>query len=172
MKTIQYKNKIYPKFQDEGNASQFAIPFAKHFCDGVGYDIGCNRLDWAFPGAMAIDLLFDDEWEAYNLPDTKVDYVYSSHCLEHLPDWVKALDYWTSKLKDGGTLFLYLPHYKQEYWRPWNNRKHVHIFTPEILKDYLYDRGYTNIFVSDKDLNDSFMVVGEFNDTLHKIRTN
>jgi SAM-dependent methyltransferase len=172
MKTIQYKNKIYPKFQDEGNASQFAIPFAKHFCDGVGYDIGCNRLDWAFAGAMAIDLLFDDEWEAYNLPDTKVDYVYSSHCLEHLPDWVKALDYWTSKLKDGGTLFLYLPHYKQEYWRPWTNRKHVHIFTPEILKDYLYDRGYTNIFVSDKDLNDSFMVVGEFSDTLHKIRTN
>jgi SAM-dependent methyltransferase len=171
MKTIQYKNKIYPKFQDEGNASQFAIPFAKHFCVGVGYDIGCNRLDWAYPGAQPIDLLFDDEWEAYNLPEAKVDYVYSSHCLEHLPDWVKALDYWTSKLKDGGTLFLYLPHYKQEYWRPWNNRKHIHIFTPEILKDYLYDKGYTNIFVSDRDLNDSFMVAAEFSDTLNKIRT-
>jgi SAM-dependent methyltransferase len=171
MKTIQYNTKIYPKFQDEGNASQFAIPFAKHFCSGVGYDIGCNRLEWALPGAQAIDLLFDDEWEAYNLPAEKVDYIYSSHCLEHLPDWVKALDYWTSKLKDGGTLFLYLPHYNQEYWRPWNNRKHIHIFTPEILKDYLYDRGYTNIFVSDRDLNDSFMVAAEFSDTLNKIRT-
>jgi hypothetical protein len=87
--------------------------------------------------------------------------VYSSHCLEHLEDWVKALDYWTSKLKVGGTLFLYLPHYNQEYWRPWNNRKHIHIFTPEIIKAYMEDRGYTNIFHSDRDMNDSFMIAGE-----------
>lgn len=160
MNTIHYKGKNYPAFQTEGNASQFAIPFAKHFCKGVGYDIGCNRLEWSFPGSTPIDLLFDNQWEAYNLPDEQVDYIYSSHCLEHLPDWVKALDYWTSKLKSGGTLFLYLPHYNQKYWRPWNNRKHLHVFTPEILKDYLQDRYFTNIFVSDRDLNDSFMVVG------------
>ena len=161
MNTLQYNNRTYPHFQAEGNASQFSIPFAKHFCKGVGYDIGCNRLEWAYPGATAVDLLFDDEWEAYNLPDTKVDYIYSSHCLEHLPDWISALDYWTSKLKVGGVLFLYLPHYNQEYWRPWNNRKHLHIFTPEIIKDYMESRGYTNIFHSDRDMNDSFMFVGE-----------
>jgi len=161
MNTLNYKNKTYPFFQSEGNASQFAIPFAKHFCKGIGYDIGCNRLDWAYPGATAVDLLFDDEWEAYNLPDTKVNYIYSSHCLEHLPDWISALDYWTSKLKTGGVLFLYLPHYNQEYWRPWNNRKHLHVFTPQIIKDYMESRGYINVFVSDRDLNDSFMVVGE-----------
>ena len=161
MNTIQYKNKSYPKFQDEGNASQFAIPFAKHFCNGTGYDIGCNRVAWAFPDSIPIDLNFDNEWEAYHIPEEPVDYIYSSHCLEHLPDWVKALDYWTSKLKNHGTLFLYLPHYHQEYWRPWNNRKHIHIFTPEIIKDYMTDRGYINIFASDRDLNDSFMIVGE-----------
>ena len=161
MNTLQYNNRTYPHFQAEGNASQFSIPFAKHFCKGVGYDIGCNRLEWAYPGATAIDLLFDDEWEAYNLPDEPVDYIYSSHCLEHLPDWISALDYWTSKLKVSGVLFLYLPHYNQEYWRPWNNRKHLHIFTPEIIKDYMESRGYTNIFHSDRDMNDSFMIVGE-----------
>ena len=161
MNTLQYNNRTYPHFQSEGNASQFSIPFAKHFCKGVGYDIGCNRLEWAYPGATAIDLLFDDEWEAYNLPDEPVDYIYSSHCLEHLPDWISALDYWTSKLKVSGVLFLYLPHYNQEYWRPWNNRKHLHIFTPEIIKDYMESRGYTNIFHSDRDMNDSFMIVGE-----------
>jgi predicted SAM-dependent methyltransferase len=161
MNTIEYKGKKYPKFQDEGNASQFAIPFAKHFCNGIGYDIGCNRLSWAFPDSIPVDLNFDNEWEAYHLPEEPVDYIYSSHCLEHLPDWVKALDYWTSKLKNHGTLFLYLPHYNQEYWRPWNNRKHIHIFTPEIIKDYMTERGYINIFVSDRDLNDSFMIVGE-----------
>ena len=73
MNTIHYKGENYPIFQTEGNASQFAIPFAKHFCKGVGYDIGCNRVEWAFPGAKPIDLLFDDEWEAYNLPEEKVD---------------------------------------------------------------------------------------------------
>jgi SAM-dependent methyltransferase len=161
MKTISYKDKLYPAIQAEGNAAQYAIPFAKKFCEGVGYDIGCNRLEWAFPGAQAIDLQFDDEWDAYNLPDNKVDYIFSSHCLEHLPDWVGALDYWTSKLKNGGVLFLYLPHYSQEYWRPWNNRKHIHSFVPETIVDYMNDSGYRFVFNSEKDLLNSFMVVGQ-----------
>lgn len=176
MKLVNYKGKSYPAFQSEGNAAQFARPFAEKFCRGQGYDIGCNRIEWAFPGSIPIDLNFDDPWDAYNLPTDNVNYIHSSHCLEHLPDWVKALDYWTSKLKtstqmfnadgtitmeDGGILFLYLPHYDQEYWRPWNNRKHLHAFTPEMIVDYMKDRGYINIFASGKDLMDSFMVVGQ-----------
>jgi SAM-dependent methyltransferase len=161
MKTILFNDKLYPAIQAEGNAAQYAIPFAKKFCEGVGYDIGCNRLDWAFPGAQAIDLEFNDEWDAYNLPDGAVDYIFSSHCLEHLFDWVGALDYWTSKLKRGGILFLYLPHYSQEYWRPWNNRKHIHAFVPETIVDYMTDQGYINVFHSQRDLLNSFMVVGE-----------
>ena len=47
------------------------------------------------------------------------------------------MDYWYDKLKQGGTIFLYLPDYSQEYWRPWNNRKHLNIFTPEIIYDYM-----------------------------------
>jgi predicted SAM-dependent methyltransferase len=90
-----------------------------------------------------------------------LDYVFSSHCLEHLYDWVTVLDYWTFKLKSGGTLFLYLPDYSQEYWRPWNNRKHLNIFTPEIIFDYMKDNGYKNIFKSGVDLNNAFMVMGE-----------
>jgi SAM-dependent methyltransferase len=159
---IEFSNKKYPYFQSQGNASQFAIPFAKHFCKGNGIDIGCNKTEWAFPGAKGIDLNFDDPWNAFNLPDEKYDYIFSSHCLEHLNHWVEALDYWTNHLKeDGGVLFLYLPHYDQEYWRPWNNRKHIHVFFPEIIVDYLTDRGYINILCSGKDLNHSFIVVAE-----------
>ena len=91
----------------------------------------------------------------------ELDYIFSSHCLEHLHDWVNVLDYWTSKLKNGGTLFLYLPDYSQVYWRPWNNRKHLNIFTPEIITDYMKDTGYTNVFKSGVDLNNAFMVMGE-----------
>ncbi len=71
------------------------------------------------------------------------------------------MDYWYENLKDGGILFLYLPDYSQEYWRPWNNRKHVNIFSPKIIEDYLSHKNYKNIFVSGIDLNNSFMVVCE-----------
>lgn len=161
IETIEYKNETFLKIQAEGNCTQYAIPFAKKFCKGVGYDIGCNRLEWAFPGAIPIDLNFNDDWSAYNLPDGEVDYIYSSHCLEHIVDWITVLDYWHSKLKVGGVLFLYLPHYDQTYWRPWNNKKHKHILSPQIMSDYMKDRNYVNVFYSERDLNYSFMIVGE-----------
>jgi hypothetical protein len=160
MELINYKTKTYPKFQSEGNAAQFAIPYAKHFCIGTGIDVGCNREEWMFPGALPIDPVIN-EYDALNFPYENLDYVFSSHCLEHLQNWVDVLDYWTSKIKSGGVLFLYLPDYSQEYWKPWNNRKHLNIFTPQIISDYMNDCGYKNIFASGVDLNNAFMVVGE-----------
>lgn len=161
IETIIHSGRHYPLFQSEGFAAKFAIPFARQVCKGEGYDIGCNRLEWCLPGAIPIDPLFSTAYDAYNLPDGEVDYAFSSHCLEHLPDWVKALDYWKQHIKAGGVLFLYLPDYSQTYWRPWHNRKHVHVFTPDIIRDYLKDRGWINIFVSGVDLNNSFMAMAE-----------
>ena len=161
IETVTYKDEVYPAFQARGYAAQFAIPFAKHVCIGDGYDIGCMKREWAFPGATPIDISFDDEWHATNLPKLGADYIFSSHCLEHIDDWVITMDYWFDALKKNGTLFLYLPHYEQEYWKPWNNRKHRNMFSPQIIKDYMKDRGYVKIFVSDIDLNHSFMVMGE-----------
>ncbi len=162
MELIEFKGKLYPKFQSEGFAAQFAIPYAKHFCDGFGVDVGCNREEWKFPGAFAVDPVINGN-TANNFPFNKLDYIFSSHCLEHIPNWVDVLDYWTLKLKIGGVLFLYLPDYSQTYWRPWNNRKHVNIFTPQIISDYMEDKGYKNIYSSGVDLNNAFMVVGEKN---------
>ena len=161
MQILNYKGDRYPHFQSEGNASQFAIPFAKHFCRGKGYDIGCMKPEWSYPGSIPIDLDFPDEWDANNLPEEQVDYIFSSHCLEHVDDWVGTLNYWTDNLRQGGILFLYLPHYDQKYWRPWNNRKHNHVFVPEIMVDFLHDKQFTNIFSSQRDLNHSFIVGGE-----------
>ena len=161
MQILNYKGDRYPHFQSEGNASQFAIPFAKHFCRGKGYDIGCMKPEWSYPGSIPIDLDFPDEWDANNLPEEQVDYIFSSHCLEHVDDWVGTLNYCADNLRQGGILFLYLPHYDQKYWRPWNNRKHNHVFVPEIMVDFLHDKQFTNIFSSQRDLNHSFIVVGE-----------
>ena len=162
IKTIAYKNINYPAYQAEGNAAHFIMPFASKYCEGDGYDIGCNRLEWALPNAQPIDLTIDDEYDAMNLPDKKVDYIFSSHCLEHLDDWSLALEYWTSKLKDGGVLFLYLPHFDQEYWRPWNNRKHKHVLHQEVIGEFLMDEGYKWIISTGRDLNHSFAIVAEY----------
>ena len=161
IENIEYKGDKYPSFQTIGNASQFAIPFAKHVCKGFGYDIGCMKKEWSFPGSYPIDLSFYDEWDSNKLPSTPPEYIFSSHCLEHVDDWVDTMNYWYDRLVKGGVLFLYLPDYSQKYWRPWNNRKHKHAFKPEIIKDYMTDKGYKNIFVSGIDLNNSFMAMGE-----------
>lgn len=185
---INYKNQIYPSFQSKGFASEFAIPYAKKVCRGIGVDVGCNRIEWMYEGTISnsknvtnYDIWYSDamssnnisnsfpidpvinRYDALNFPDNcnNLDYIFSSHCLEHLQNWVVVLDYWTSKLKNGGVLFLYLPDYSQVYWRPWNNRKHLNILTPNILNDYLVDKGYSKIFVSSIDLNNSFMVMAE-----------
>jgi hypothetical protein len=158
--TIKHLENLYPSFQADGNAAQFAIPYAKHVCTGRGVDIGCNREEWKFPDAFPVDPEIN-EYDALNFPHSNLDYIFSSHCLEHLHDWVDVLNYWTSKLNSGGTLFLYLPDYSQTYWRPWHNRKHVNIFTPEIIADYMEDNGYTNVFKSGVDLNNAFMVMGQ-----------
>jgi len=157
--TVEFKNKVYPQFQSVGFASQFAIPYAQHVCNGIGYDIGCMKTEWALPGSIPIDLTLGSD--ALTLPDDEVDYIFSSHCLEHLPHWVDALDHWSSRLKSGGTLFLYLPHRSQEYWKPWNNRKHVHVFDEEMIRAYLTDNGYTKVYVSGVDLNNAFMAMAE-----------
>lgn len=159
MDIIDFHGKQYPGFQARGNAAQFAIPYALHFCKGKGYDIGFCKEEWKFPGSVGIDENLQNGFHADKLPEEKVDYIFSSHCLEHVIDWVSTLEYWLSKLSPKGVLFLYLPDFSQEYWRPWNNRKHKHCFTPEILKSFLVDHGCKNIFCSGIDLNNSFMVV-------------
>lgn len=161
IETVKFGDTFYPRFQTNGNAARFCRPFALEVCKGVGYDIGCMKEEWSFPGSIPIDICLPGGWSATNLPlENEVDYIHSSHCLEHLNDWVRVLDYWRSKIKVGGVIFLYLPDYSQEYWRPWYNTKHVNILMPEMLKDYFTARG-DKVFVSGVDLYNGFMVMSE-----------
>jgi SAM-dependent methyltransferase len=162
---FKYKGEDYLDIQRKGFASQFCFPFAKAVCKGKGLDVGCMKKEWALEGALPIDLSFNDRYDAMNLPMNvnaitgKWDYIFSSHVLEHIPDWVGVLDYWLENVKKGGVIFLYLPDYSQEYWRPFNNRKHVNILTPQYLKDYFEARGVEKVFVSGVDLYNSFTVL-------------
>lgn len=165
IETIEHLGNKYPAFQASGNAARFVKEFAKEVCNGIGFDIGCNRLEWCLEGAIPIDPVINPEWNAYNLPKPKnVDYCFSSHMLEHIPNWVEALDYWHTRLKVGGVVFLYLPNMdKQSYWCGWHNRKHIHYFTPSIIKNYFetQPKMWSNVFVSETDLNSSFCAIAE-----------
>lgn len=161
IEVIEFKGDLYPKYQSEGFAARFAFPFAKEFCKGTGYDIGCNRLEWKLPDAIGIDPLLDPDHDAMNLPVGEVDYIFSSHCLEHLPRWDDALEHWVSRLKSGGVLFLYLPHYYQRYWRVGNNRKHIHNLKGDEIQDFLLGIGCINVMATGADLNHSFYVIAE-----------
>lgn len=158
--TIIYKGMPYPKYIIEGNAASYIFPFAAKFCTGSGYDIG-GTLTCTFPGAVPINLTCNNAYNAYNLPEQEVDYIFSSHTLEHLPNFIEALTLWKSRIKNEGVLFLYLPHPDMEYWLPQNNRKHLHSFTPEQIHKILFDLGFKNIFISGRDLYWSFAAIGE-----------
>jgi SAM-dependent methyltransferase len=162
IETIEFQGEDYPVFQSLGFAAQFAFPFAAKLCNGVGYDIGYSKEEWKLPGAIGIEPSIIPEFHATNLPPMSVDFIFSSHCLEHTPDWVAALDHWALRIKTGGVLFLYLPDYSQRYWRNWNNRKHIHNLSPEVIKEYLMDRRvWTKIKTTGADLNNSFYVIAE-----------
>lgn len=167
IETITHNSNTYPHFQSTGNAARFCRAFAQEVCVGDGIDVGANRPEWAYVDrngkpAIICDPAVDKGCDAMNLPPGKFDYLHSSHATEHfLGNWSIVLDYWQTKLKVGGVIFLYLPDYSQSYWRVWSNRKHIHTFTPQIIKDYLEDRLWKNIFVSGVDLNNSFMAMAE-----------
>lgn len=152
----KYKGSLYPDYLKEGNACQYIIPVAKYFCHGVGVDVGCG--DWPLPEAIPVDI---DNGDALHLPEGQFDYVFSSHCLEHLQNPILALEHWKSKLKAGGVLFLYLPHPEMEYWLPQNNRKHLHSWYPVDMAKIISDLGFTDVIFSERDLYWSFSVVGK-----------
>ncbi len=111
---------------------------------GVGVDVGCglnkiharavgvNRVlgekDFRYPlGAQLAGAADDLHW----FRDGSLDYVFSSHCLEHTADPAKTLREWTRVLRPGGSLVLLLPH-KDIYPR---------IGTPNANPDHKVDLG-------------------------------
>lgn len=156
MTLFEYKGDLYPSYLRDGNAMRFIEPTALQFCQGRGVDVGCGK--WPLPGAEPVELT--NGGQAYELPGSDYDFVFSSHCLEHLHDPVKALEHWRDRLKRGGVLFLYLPHPDQKYWRPQHCRKHLHSWMPAQMALILMDLAFVNVLQGERDLAWSFACVG------------
>jgi len=96
------------------------VPYTR----GLVLDVGCgphktfphfigidNRKDTALFGVqMDPDLTIPDATELRLIASRSVDAVFSSHLLEHITDYKKALREWWRVIKPGGHLVLYLPH--------------------------------------------------------------
>jgi SAM-dependent methyltransferase len=158
-----YRGALYPEYLKTGNAMQFIAPTALQFCKGRGLDVGAGK--WPLPGAVVVERGPGyDHSSAVNLPDGyldgKWDYIFSSHCLEHLENPVEALEHWKFKLRPHGVLFLYLPHPDMAYWRPQWCRKHLHSWKPAQMAEILRDLGLVDVLHGERDLAWSFAVVG------------
>jgi len=155
---FEYNGKAYPNYIKEGRACDYIIPFASQFCTGDGLDIG-GTLEAHFIGAKIINTNLNDGYHATNLPKGKYDYIFSSHCLEHIQNYLETLLYWRGFLKENGVLFLYLPHPDMEYWHPRNCKKHRHIFAPQVMELALKGLGFKDLFITGRDLYWSYAVV-------------
>lgn len=121
------------------------VPYTR----GRGLDLGCGPVK-PFPHFIGVDSnkdlhLFGVNAGARNLTgdcdklplfgDEKMDFVFSSHLLEHIPDFEEALAEWWRVIKPGGHLCLYLPH-KELYpniGTPGSNPDHQHDFMPDDI---------------------------------------
>ena len=106
----------------------------ERYCNGRGLDIGFGG-DLFTPNCVGWDFEHGDAQYLKRIPDTKFDFVYSSHTLEHMTEPDISLKNWWRVLKSGGFLILYVPHrdlYEKRKTLPsrWNP-DHKHFFLPD-----------------------------------------
>jgi FkbM family methyltransferase len=80
--------------------------------------------------------------------DTNYDFVYSSHCLEHIENVEKALENWCRILKPGGILFVVVPDYKlyeKCLWPSKFNADHKNTFSIDMTRDGIGRNNHFNV---------------------------
>ena len=122
--------------------------FFQKYCKGKGIDIGCGtqilQTDLMKLDIRPFDQLYGDGDATFleEIEDESFDYVYSSHCLEHISDLKTCIKNWWRVLKPGGYLLIQVPErdlYEKKKLLPsrWN-LDHKHFF----LLDF-YEHPYT-----------------------------
>jgi ubiquinone/menaquinone biosynthesis C-methylase UbiE len=116
---------------------------ANHFnlyLKGKGIDIGCgtDKLIVQEGSVDAWDLSNGDAMLIDGVADESYDFVYSSHCLEHLKDVEVSLLNWIRIIKKGGYLYFVVPEYvlyEKMMWPPIFNLDHKQTFSYYITSD-------------------------------------
>jgi SAM-dependent methyltransferase len=116
------------------------VRYATRYFVGAGIDIGAGpdplgQFTEFFPlmtRCRAWDVRDGDAQKLIGVPDGYLDFVYSSHCLEHMNDPDAALSSWLRVLRPGGHLVAIIPDedmYEQGHWPSKFNTDHKFTFT-------------------------------------------
>lgn len=150
---------------DETSKIRWELP---QYTRGRGLDLGCGPSK-AFPHFIGVDNYTDTQLFGIQMkPDVvcnvtkldvfgsaSMDFVYSSHCLEHVEDYKSALKEWWRVIRPGGHLCLYLPH--KEFYpnigTPGANPDHKHDFMPADIVDAMREVGAWDL-VRNEDRNE------------------
>jgi len=120
--------------------------FFIRFMKGSGLDIGYagylqNTLP-ILPTATGVDLSYPGyDGKKLPFPDNSQDYVYSSHCLEHIADFKNAIQEWHRVVKKGGFIITIVPHrdlYEKKFFLPSRfNGDHKRFYqTSDLIKEF------------------------------------
>jgi len=123
------------------------------YTNGRGLDLGCGQFK-AFPhftgvdnghhwGMKGVDVHVDTCEDLGIFASKSMDFVFSSHLLEHIVNAKEALKEWYRVIKDNGYLILYLPH-KDHYpnvGQEGANPDHKADYLPEDIEAFMLDVG-------------------------------
>lgn len=147
------------------------VPYTR----GKGLEIGCG-IGKAFPHFTGVDsgrdaklfgaqITADIKADAADLSqfaDCGMDFVFSSHTLEHIEDHLRALLEWWRVIKVGGHLVLYLPHadFYPRKGEPDANPDHCHDFLPNDIIEAMHAIGEWDLVVNEaRDAGDEYSLL-------------
>ena len=109
------------------------------YLKGVGIDVGAGDDPLVAPHATirAWDVADGDAGALRGVSPGSLDFVYSSHCLEHLDELSGALRRWAQVLKPGGHLYLVVPDfelYEKSRWPSRFNDGHRRSFSTTVTR--------------------------------------
>lgn len=141
-----------PQGNEAGKIIWETVPYTR----GQGLDLGCGGHK-VWPHAIGVDnYAATAQFGNAMKPDVassceklsifgsaSVDWVFSSHLLEHLEDTAAALREWWRVIKPSGYLILYLPHgdFYPKVGEPGANPDHKHNLWPQTIVDHMKDVG-------------------------------
>lgn len=113
---------------------------------GNGLDIGFNGYEKNVVSILAGAIGIDKDYPGYDgthlpFPDNSQQFVYSSHCLEHISNYREVIREWLRVTKPGGYIVTVVPHrdlYEKKLTLPsiWNE-DHKRFYSPaSLLKEF------------------------------------
>ena len=150
-----------PQGNESAKVKYDIVPYTR----GRGLDLGCGPFKTyphfigvdnghhaaEFGWQMKPDVWVDDCADLSIFGTESMDFVFSSHLLEHIEDYKAALREWWRVIKPGGYLVLYLPHkdFYPNIGEEGANPDHKHDFMPEDIEQAMLELSTFTLHVND-----------------------